>query len=185
MSKDVSEVLDYALNDVEHAFRLLEFSIRVLTYFELKKVDLNLFGQDTTILLNEENITFNDGHFSSGEQAELAAKTAVGASFGASAMALDNLFEATGRNRDPASDDELYLLWTLVYAVRNAFAHGIANPRWFVKGKYQREIEISIAGRKTAINLAALDGHEFVYAQIGGFANWLHVKDRVLALVRS
>ncbi len=185
MIKDVPEALDHAIHDVEHAFRLLEFSIRVLTYFELGKVDLHLFGQDTTIQLDEENLTFDDGHFSSGEEAELAAKIAVGASFGTSAIALDNLFEATDLNRNPASNDEFYLLWTLIYAVRNAFAHGVADPRWVVKGKYQREIEISIAGRKTVINLAALDGHEFDYSHIGGFAKWFQIKDRVLALVGS
>jgi len=180
----VSKALDIAFNDVEHAFRLLEFSIRVLNYFELEKVNLDLFGQDTTILLNDGNVTFNDGYFSSGEKTKLAAKTAVGVHFGTSAIVLNFLFETTDRKRDPGSDDEFYLLWTLIYAVRNVFAHGMANPIWVVKGPYQREIEVSIAGRKTAIDLAALNGHEFDYAQIGGVANWINIKDRILAIVR-
>ena len=183
MTKDVSEALGQAINDVEHAFRLLEFSIRILNYFELYKVDLELFGQDTTTLLDEENLTFNDSYFLYGDNAELAAKMAIGASFGASAIVLDDLFEATGQNRDPTSDNEFNLLWTLVYAVRNAFAHGVASPIWVVKGKNQRKIEFSVAGRKTAIDLAALDGQEFDYAHFGGVAEWFHIKDRVLAIV--
>ena len=183
--QDMSKALDHAIGDVELAFRLLEFSIRTLNYFELGAVDLDLFGQDTTIKLDEENLTFNDGHFSSDEMAKLTAKTAVGASFGISAIVLDDMFEATDRDRDPTSEDEFYLLWTLIYSVRNAFAHGPANPIWVVKNKYQRKIEFSIAGRKTAIDLAALDGHEFDYSQIGGLAQWFGIKDRALALIGS
>lgn len=185
MINDVSQDLEYAMHDVEHAFRLLEFSIRVLNYFELGKVDLHLFGLKTIIQLDEENVTFNDGYFSSDENAELTAKIAVSANFGTSAIVLDNLFEATGFNRTPASNDEFYLLWTLIYAVRNAFAHGVANPRWIIKGKYRREIEISIAGRNTVINLSALEGHEFDYSHIGGLAKWFQIKDRALTLVGS
>ncbi|MCH7910860.1 MAG: tetratricopeptide repeat protein [Candidatus Hydrogenedentes bacterium] len=159
----MSKALDRAIGDVELAFRLLEFSIRTLNYFELGAVDLDLFGQDTTIKLDEENLTFNDGHFSSDEMAKLTAKTAVGASFGISAIVLDDMFEATDRDRDPTSEDEFYLLWTLIYSVRNAFAHGPANPMWVVKNKYQRKIELSIAGRKTAIDLA---GREFAHDKV-------------------
>lgn len=183
MTKDVPNNLELAINDVEHAFRLLEFSIRVLNHFELGMVDLGQFGQDTLIQLKEGNVTFDDGYFSCGENAELTAKIAVGASFGASAIALDNLLEATGRGRDPTSTDEFNSLWAVVYAVRNAFAHGIANPTWVVNVKYQRKIEIALNGRKEIIDLAALNGETFDYPQIGGFANWFRMKDRALTLL--
>ncbi len=52
--------LDYAIKDVDDAFRLLEFSIRILNYFELDKVTMESFGCGSVIKLKQENISFND-----------------------------------------------------------------------------------------------------------------------------
>ena len=184
MTDGAQEALDYAIKDAEHAFRLLEFSIRTLNVIEAKTIDLSVFGQETTILLDDENVTFSDGYFTSQENAEISAKVAIGVSFAASAIALDNLFEATGRQRDPASNEEVYLLWTLVYAVRNAFAHGIAEPKWLAHPRYQRTIRLTLANKEIVIDLAAVNEQEFAYEHIGGFANWLNIKDRAFALIR-
>ncbi|MCC7167678.1 MAG: hypothetical protein IT565_08905 [Rhodospirillales bacterium] len=185
MTEANPERLEFALKDAEHAFRLLEFSIRVLKYLELPEVDFDLFGEEMTILLEQENITFNDGYFTSATNAKQTAGIAVGANFGATAIALDNLFEATGRQRNLDSTAEFDTLWALIYAVRNAFAHGIANPTWNVKESRRRKINIALAGNNTVVDLAALHDCAFEYTQIGGFGNWLRIKDRAFALIRE
>ena len=76
------------------------------------------------------------------------------------------------------------MLWTLVYAVRNAFAHGIAEPKWLVHPRYQRTIRLTLANKEIVIDLAAVNEQEFAYEHIGGFANWLNIKDRAFALIR-
>lgn len=183
MTKTGPDSLEFAIKDAEHAFRLLEFAIRVMQYCELDQIDLDAFGGETTLKLEQENVTFNDGYFSTRENAQLTSQIAVGAAFGASAIALHNVFEATGRERDPSSTEELYTLWALVYAVRNAFAHAIAAPTWVVKAKYQRKIHLAFEGIDRVIDLSKLDGAEFEYGHLGGFGNWLRIKERVLDLV--
>ena len=180
-----AENLAFAIKDAEYAFRLLEFSIRVMNYIDLDQVDLNTFGQETTILLDEENVTFDDGYFSSRDNAVLVSQMAVGAAFGASAIALDNVIEATGRNRNPDSTAEIDQLWAVIYAVRNAFAHGIAKPIWVIKEKYRREIELTLDGKTVMIDFSNLDGQSFEYAHLSGFGNWLRIKDRVFELVQQ
>lgn len=170
--------------DVEFAFRVLEFSIRTLCYFELGLCDISRFGQDATILLEEENVGFNDGYFLSENNAVLVSKMNVGAAFGASAIALDKLYEAVRGNRNPASDDQVDMLWALVYAVRNAFSHGIANPKWTIKERYQRVLSIPFVEPELFINLEELNGSSFEYAHIGGFANWMKLKEISYDLLR-
>ncbi len=176
--------LDYAIQDVNHAFRLLEFSIRVSNYFKLDKVKMESFGCDSLIRLEPENLQFNDSYFASKKSAVRTADMAVGASFGVSAIVLDNLFEATGERRNPNSNEEFFLIWSVVYAVRNSFAHGMAYPQWRVHPKYQREFALSLPGMTTTINLAELNGQEFDYSHIGGFANWCHLKNRAVELIQ-
>jgi len=112
------------------------------------------------------------------------AEIAIGASFGVSAIVLDDLCEATGKQRTPKSDAEFFLIWSVVYAVRNTFAHGMANPLWRVYPKYQRKITLHLAAQTTTINLAELNGRQFDYSHIGGFANWFDLKNRALELIQ-
>ena len=179
---------EFALRDAEHAFRLLEFSIRVLNYFELDKVDLKTFGQNTIIKLPTGNVSYDDKYFACLENAILTAKISVGVAFGASAIALDDLFEATGCDRIVNSLDEFQQVWALVYAIRNAFAHCIAAPTWNVKpykGKPRPAIKIDLGGQIVCIDQAALNGKEFDYAQIGGLDNWLLLKDKAFTLIKG
>ena len=181
-SKELSD-LECAIIDVEQAFRLLEFSIRISNYFELDGFELEKFGRDTIVVLDEENVTFRDGFFIEADNLGLTASIAIGVSFGTTAIVLDNLFELVGQGRDPVSENEFDVLRALVYAVRNAFAHGAANPKWVVKEIYQRELELSVGGTKTTISLGELNGQEFRYANIGGITQWFHIKDRVLEII--
>jgi len=59
------ETIEHAIDNVNDAFRLLEFSIRVSNYFELDKVDIELFGCDSLIRLERKNVSFNDSYFAS------------------------------------------------------------------------------------------------------------------------
>jgi len=180
----MSANIDYAIQDVNHSFRLLEFSIRVSNYFKMDHVNIELFGCDSLICLEPENLLFNDSCFASKKSAVQTADMAIGASFGVSAIVLDNLFEATGELRNPNSNEEIFLIWSVVYAVRNSFAHGMAYPQWHVHPKYQREIALALAGMTTTIDLAELNGQELDYSHIGGFANWFHLKNRALELIQ-
>ncbi len=57
------ETLENALQDVEYAFRQLEFAIKLMCYCELGHVDVEKFDTDVTILLERENVGFSSGGF--------------------------------------------------------------------------------------------------------------------------
>ena len=174
-----------AREDVDYAFRVLEFAIRTMCHFEAGMADMEVFGQQLTINLENEDVTFDDEYFHSVENAVRISQMNVGACFGASAIALDNYFEAVRGQRNPLSDDPVDALWLLVYSIRNAFAHGIAAPRWMVKGKYRRKLVVELENDPINVDLGDLDGREFEYAHIGGFARWQEIRSRSIEFLAS
>ncbi|MEX1107690.1 MAG: hypothetical protein WEC00_02145 [Dongiaceae bacterium] len=176
MHNDRNQELALARCDAAFAFRLLEFSIRIESFLSLGKLDFEAFGQEVTILLESKNISFSDGYFSSKENSVQASSMSIGVAFGATAIALDNYFEVARGRRDADSADPADALWAIVYAVRNAFAHGIANPRWKISPQYRREFLIEHNGERVTVDLRNLDGREFKYEQIGGVENWYKLK---------
>ena len=110
-----------ALADVEHAFRHLEFAIKLMCYCEGGRLDLEAFDADTTILLVTENVGFPTNHFSSIEAVIPASQALVGMAFGTSAMVLEAAFEVAGLSRNPSSRLPADELRTLVFMVRCAF----------------------------------------------------------------
>jgi hypothetical protein len=174
-----------ALLDVEHAFKQLEFSIKLLCYCELGYLDKEKFDSDITILLEEETVGFRDGSFGSDQDIIIASQINVSICFGASAMVLDALFEAAKIAIEPESrhlNDELR---TLVYMVRCAFAHNPAKACWEARGPFARNISFNLGESDLSINLKSLHGTVFDYSHIGGFANWYKLKEMAVRVVND
>lgn len=167
---------EFALLDVEQAFKQLEFAIKFMCYCERGDLDKRKFDSDITILLDEENIRFPGGSFQSVQDIIIASKINVGICFGASAIVLDGLFEAVGIKPNPRSQNHKDELRTLVYMVRCAFAHNIAKPCWEARGDYARNIQLNLGKRELSINMVTLHGKDFDYSHIGGFANWYTIR---------
>jgi hypothetical protein len=175
-----------ALVDVDHAFRHLEFAVRLMCYCESGHLDLSNFDTDVCILLERENISFPSGTFATVEAVVPAAQALVGVSFGTSAVVLDAAFDVAGLTRKPNSrlpEDELR---TLVYMVRCAFAHNPALPLWEARGKeYSRTLSLPLNGATLSVDLHLLHAKPFDYSHIGGFANWLKMRVASEALIRD
>lgn len=174
-----------ALADVEHAFRHLEFAIKLMCYCEDGRLDLEAFDADTTILLVTENVGFPTNHFSSIEAVIPASQALVGMAFGTSAMVLEAAFEVAGLSRNPSSRLPADELRTLVFMVRCAFAHNPALPLWEARGpEHARAISVVLQGSPFSIDLSSLNGQPFDYEHIGGFANWLKIRTESVALLQ-
>lgn len=178
-------MLQFAISDVEHAFRQLEFSIKLMCYSELGHIDLAKFDSDVTIILEKENIGFNTGSFQSTDDVVLASQINVGICFGVSAIVLDAAFASAGIKGKPESRDQVDELRTLVYMVRCAFAHNIAYPQWEARGPYSRKLELCLEPTPLSIDLEHLNGQDFEYSQIGGFANWYKIRDLSLQRIKN
>jgi hypothetical protein len=173
-------MLEFALSDVEQAFKQLEFAIKLMCYCERGDLDREKFDSDVTILLDEENVGFPDGSFQSDQDIVIASQINVGICFGVSAIALEAAFEAAEIARNPISRDPNDELRTLVYMVRCAFAHNPAKPCWEARGDFARNIQLNLGENGLSIDMVALHGNDFDYSHIGGFANWYAIREEAV-----
>jgi hypothetical protein len=172
-----------ALEDVEISFRQLEFAIKLLSFCELGRINPTEFDTDHLVVLHGGSLRFPAGNFSTQDSVEKAAGTGVLIAFSVSVLVLDKAFEVAGLKPDPEAVDEVGRLRTLVHMMRCAQAHGIAEPRWEVRGKYRRPLTINIGASTISLDLSALDGQPFDIDQLGGYVNWYRMRDAAVRLV--
>ena len=144
--------LQLAIDNVETAFRELEFTIKLLSDIELGKIDPDDFDSDHSSQLPEGTIQFPKGAFSNQECLERAASISVLMAFAASIMVLDVAFETAGIASSIHSDNDVVKLRTLVSMMRNCVAHAIAAPVWRVNAQFQGNFVIAVGGQQIALN---------------------------------
>lgn len=166
----------HALEDVDRAFRHLEFSVKLMCYCELDHIDRDKFDTDVTILLEKENVGFPANTFASLEAIVSAAQANVGVSFGVTAIVLDAAFEVAGIRPDTNSSSRADALRCLVYMVRCAFAHNPALPCWEVRGDYAKPISLKLEEMELQIDFSKFHAKPFEYDHIGGLASWFRIR---------
>lgn len=181
----MNEEFKFALEDVEYAFKQIEFAIKLMCYCENGHLNKEKFDSEIIILLDEENVEFPNGSFQSDQDIIIASQINVSVCFGASALALDALFEKAKIRRNPKSQDAKDQLRLLVYMVRCAFAHNPAKPCWEVRGDFARKIKLDLGGKELSVDMEALHKKDFDYSHIGGFANWYKIKEMAVRIIKD
>lgn len=177
--------IEDALKDIEISFLQLEFAMKLLSYCELGKIDALEFDTDHEVVLVNGNLRFPAGHFSDPHNIVRSAAVAVSLAFGASALALDKAYEVAGVQKFPTSEKHADNLRTLVYMVRCAYAHGIAEPKWEVRGEYKRRMNLNIGMSQININFEELAGKNFDFKDLGGHRIWFLIKDAAIEALRA
>ena len=177
--------LNDALDDVRIAFLQVEFSIKLLSYCELEKIDPAEFDLEQVVLLKHENLRFPPGDFNRLEDIVRAANVTVLSALGVSALTLDKAWEVAGIDPDPVSEDGTIRLRTLVHMVRCAYAHGMADPKWQVKRHYRRPLEVDLPSEPLRLDLRELDGRGFDFDVLGGHARWFEIRDVSVATLAA
>ena len=175
--------LQEALEDVDIAFHQLEFAIRLLSYCELGNLDLHEFDQDHLTMLPAGSLHFPRGKFADVDSVVAAASVNVLITFSASVLVLDQAFEAAGIKFDPQPSDDIVRLRTLVYMVRCAHAHRLADPQWHVSPKYRQRMMLTVDGMNIDLDLAVLDQASFDIEAIGGYLGWYRIRDAALRAI--
>ena len=65
--------------------------------------------------------------------------------------------------------------------MRCAYAHGVADPKWEVRGDYRQVLELELTNAPLRLDLRELHGRSFDFAQLGGHARWFEIRDEALA----
>lgn len=166
-----------ALEDIEIAFRQLEFTIKLLSFCELGNINPKDFDTDHLVMLEGGILNFPIGHFGDTDSLIRAASISVLLAFSASVLVLDKGFEVIGMNPDPEATDNAGKLRALIYMVRCAQAHGIADPQWKAVGKFARTITVDLDDIPISLDLQALNGRRFHIDQLGGYVNWYRIRN--------
>lgn len=177
-----------ALNPTERtkqAFLQLEFAIKLMSYVELNKVDKATFDTDTVVLLSRDSLSFSESSFNSYDDLILAAQNNYQIALGFSAITLESALQDAGLHNNPSDVSPRGQLRTLVYMIRNAFAHDMMIPRWDVKPKYQRVLNVTLASHTVCVDLRVLNGKPFDDGDIGGIGTYYEIRDAVLNLVTA
>jgi len=149
---------------IDTAFTHLSFAIKLMQAAEDGVVDLESIDRPLTIKEGASLLILPDRVLNNPDELINACQNFVTITYGAAAITLNRCREeASVLLADPITS-ECDQWVALVYQVRNAFAHDIAEPRWQVKPRYRRTYSI---GHVTA-DLRKLDGVVFEYAHIGG-----------------
>jgi hypothetical protein len=166
-----------ALEDIDIAFRQLEFMIKLLSFCELGNIDPKEFDTDHIVMLEGVSLHFPTDHFSDADSLTRAASISVLLAFSACVLVLDKGFEVIGIKADPHASDNIGSLRALIYMVRCAQAHGIADPRWEARGPFARMITVDLEGIPLSLDLQALNGQRFHIDQLGGYENWYRIRN--------
>lgn len=154
------------------AFGQLSFAWKLYNYglngeIDPEKLDEDVSWQDGDILFVVPKALETE------DDLLIALQNNLTIAFGAAAITLNRVREEINLSLpNPIVTEEDQCI-ALIYQIRNAFAHDIAEPVWRVNERYRRKYEF--AG--LSFDLTSIDGEPFRYEHIGGPERFYLIKD--------
>jgi hypothetical protein len=150
---------------LDTAFGQLHFAIKLMQAAEDGQLDLEAIDRPLTIQDAQGLVVLPDKVLDNEDELVHACQNLVTIAYGAAAITLDRCREEAGVSLPGQIETEMDQWVSLVYQIRNAFAHDIAEPRWHItKERYRRTYRI---GRVEA-DLSEVSGKHFEYSHVGG-----------------
>jgi len=91
---------------------------------------------------------------------------------GLTAIIVDQALDQKYGRKDPLDQSNLGSIRSIIYQIRNAFAHEPQNPSWLIRGDYLRIYEIDIKGLNLTFDAQSLNGKKLVPKHYGGFEGY-------------
>lgn len=158
---------------IDTAFGQLGFAIKLMQAAEDGVLDLEAIDKPLTLAQGPSILVLPNRVVADKNELIIACQNLVGITYGAAAITLNRCREEANVSLPDPISSEVDQWVALVYQIRNAFAHDIAEPKWRIdKVRYKREYS---AGPVKA-DLRQLDGLDFDYAQVGGPEGLFHLK---------
>lgn len=152
------------MNYLDSAFAQLELAIKLMHAAEQGRVTREEIDLPLTIAEGNSVLVLADQTLHTDEDFINAMQNNVSVAFGAAAITLNRCREEIGLSLPDPIDTEREQWIALVYQIRNAFAHDIAEPMWEMKPRYARPYQIGAV----KADLSNLHGRHFDYYQLGG-----------------
>ena len=150
---------------IDSAISQLAFAIKLMDAAEDGLLDLETIDRPLTISDGPAIWVLPDRVLQSPDDLILACQNNVSIAYGAAAITLNKCREEAGVSLPVDIVSECDQWVALVYQIRNAFAHDIAEPRWQIsKVRYAREYRVG----PVSADLRALEGTHFDYSHVAG-----------------
>jgi len=171
------------ISNIDQAFLQLEFTMKLLTYIELGKIDKDVFDTHISITGWERPFSYPANAFNTYNDLILAAENCVLLSVGCTALVLETSLELVGKNPDPNNRSPEGMLRNLIHMIRCAFAHDMMYPKWEVRGDYAQPLEIQLERDILKLDLSNKHNQPFNIEDIGGYENYYEIKDLICKMI--
>lgn len=150
---------------INTAFNQLSFAWKLYNYALEGRINLEELDKPLRFEEGPFVLVLPDKVFNSPDDLVLALENTVTIAFGAAAITLNRCREEAGLKLADSIVTEIDQFAAVVYQIRNAFAHDIAEPRWKITSAlFARSYEFG----DIRIDLAAVGTKGFEYSDIGG-----------------
>lgn len=168
------------MNYLDTAFAQLAFAWKLFVYAENGKIELDQLDQPLTFEDGPMVLVLPDKIFDSYGDLVLACQNNLSVSFGAAAITLNRCREEAGLDLPNPIETECDQFVSLIYQIRNAFAHDISEPRWNMnQERYRRTYEFG----GVRVDLTRIENQQpFRYEDIGGPDVLFAMKDYFVGL---
>lgn len=169
---------------IEQAFLQLNFTIKLLPYFENRKIRKIEFDQRHEIKLERRTLVLVENMFHTEEDLISAAYNNYMMAFGFTAIVMDTALQALGIKGDPRGGNQAKVA-ELVRLIRCAFAHDVIHPVWKIDRNSPDEMAMQLNGEVVEIKLKDLKNRPFHSDALHGMENYFKLRDTVLAIARE
>lgn len=168
-------VTAHPMNYLDTAFSQLAFAWKLHNYALEGRIDLEALDRPITYIDGQSTIfVLPDRVLNSPDDLILAFENNLVIAFGAAAITLNRCREEANIRLAHEIETETDQFASLVYQIRNAFAHDIAEPRWNITNpRYARQYEFG--GMR--FDLSDVGNSNFSYDHIGGPERLFHIKE--------
>lgn len=159
------------------AFQQLEFAWKLYNYVLESKIDITELDKPITFKEGASVFVLSDKLFDSYDDLVIATQNNLTIAFGAAAITLNRAREEQGIPLPNPVNSEHDQCVSLIYQIRNAFAHDISEPRWSITDpRYARIYQFD----NLRIDLTNVGDKPFEYSDIGGPEFLRIIKDYAL-----
>lgn len=147
------------------ALEQLRFAWKLYHYARSGNLDRQKLDVPVVFQEGEARLVLTGPVFQTDEDLILACENNLVIAFGAAAITLNRCREEAGAALPDPVVTEVDHFVGLVYQIRNAFAHDIAEPRWNITAPRFRQV---YAFGRVRVDLTEMHGKPFDYHDIGG-----------------
>ncbi len=171
------------IENINQAFLQLDFSRKLLAYFDQNKVNKDDFDVELTWLGKFSSIVIPQNSFKTYDDLKIAAENIYSITLGFTSIVLNDALESKRGKCNRSDNSPNGKLQRLVYMIRCAYAHNMMYPKWEIKSTYISPIRIRLKHQILKLDLTKKNGQPFVFKNEIGLQNYLEIRDKVCRLI--